>query len=293
MSIITDRGEGMLKDKIAKANVLLESLPYIRKFAGKIVVIKYGGSLMIHDDLKHKFAQDVVLLKYVGINPVIVHGGGKEISKWMNKVGKESVFIDGLRVTDFETMEITEMVLTGKINSEVVSLINSHGGKAVGLSGKDANLFTAERIRTKENIDLGFVGDITDVDTTLLNTLNATGYIPVISSVGQSREGETLNMNADHVAQRIAEALESLKLIYLTDVQGLKIDGELQSDLSWRRAEELLKHPDVSGGMLPKLACSAKAIENGVSQVHMIDGTIEHAVLLELFTDKGIGTMIH
>jgi len=293
MSTITERGETVLKDKIAKANVLLESLPYIRKFAGKIVVIKYGGSLMVHDDLKHKFAQDVVLLKYVGINPVIVHGGGKEISKWMKKVGKESVFIDGLRVTDMETMEITEMVLTGKINSEVVSLINSHGGKAVGLSGKDANLFTAEKLRTKENVDLGFVGDITDVDTTLLNTLNATGYIPVISSVGQSQEGETLNMNADHVAQRIAESLESLKLIYLTDVQGLKIDGELQTDLSWRKAEEFLKHPDVSGGMLPKLACSSKAIENGVSQVHIIDGTIEHAVLLELFTDKGIGTMIH
>ena len=177
MSTITDRGEDVLKDKIAKANVLLESLPYIRKFAGKIVVIKYGGSLMVHDDLKQKFAEDIVLLKYVGINPVIVHGGGKEISKWMKKVGKESVFIDGLRVTDLETMEITEMVLTGKINSEVVSLINSHGGKAVGLSGKDANLFTAERVRTKENVDLGFVGDITDVDTTLLNTLNSTGYI--------------------------------------------------------------------------------------------------------------------
>ncbi len=283
----------MFEKRIEKAKVLLEALPYIREFAGHTFLIKYGGSLMVNDELKSKFAEDIVLLKYVGLNPVIVHGGGKEISKWMEKVGKKSTFIEGLRVTDSETMEITEMVLTGKINSEVVSLINSHGGKAVGLSGKDANLFTAEKVKSKKNKDLGFVGDITNVDTTLIQTLSTSGYIPVISSVGISVKGETLNMNADHVAQRIAEALKSLKLVYLTDVQGLKIEGELQSRLSLEAAKNFLSHPDVQGGMLPKLTCSATAIENGVSQVHIINGTIEHAVLLEIFTDTGIGTMIH
>ena len=282
----------MFEDRIKKAQVLLESLPYIRSFSGQTIVIKYGGSLMVNDDLKSKFAEDIVLLKYVGMNPVIVHGGGKEISKWLKKIGKESAFIDGLRVTDKETMEITEMVLSGKINSEVVALINAHGGKAVGLSGKDADLFTAKRIRSKENMDLGFVGDITDVDTKLLNTLSSTGYIPVLSSVGRSKEGETLNMNADHVAQRIAEALSCLKLIYLTDVKGLIIDNQLQTRISIETSKEYLKHKDVVGGMLPKLTCSNNAIQNGVSQVHIIDGGIEHAVLLELFTDQGIGTMI-
>ena len=282
----------MFEDRIKKAQVLLESLPYIRSFSGQTIVIKYGGSLMVNDDLKSKFAEDIVLLKYVGMNPVIVHGGGKEISKWLKKLGKESAFIDGLRVTDKETMEITEMVLSGKINSEVVALINAHGGKAVGLSGKDADLFTAKRIRSKENMDLGFVGDITDVDTKLLNTLSSTGYIPVLSSVGRSKEGETLNMNADHVAQRIAEALSCLKLIYLTDVKGLIIDNQLQTRISIETSKEYLRHKDVTGGMLPKLTCSNSAIQNGVSQVHIIDGGIEHAVLLELFTDQGIGTMI-
>jgi acetylglutamate kinase len=283
----------MFEKRIEKAKVLLEALPYIREFEGRTVLIKYGGSLMINDELKSKFAEDIVLLKYVGLNPVIVHGGGKEISKWMEKVGKKSTFIDGLRVTDSETMEITEMVLTGKINGEVVSLINLHGGKAVGLSGKDANLFTAVKVKSKKNKDLGFVGDITNVDTTLIKTLSSSGYIPVISSVGISKEGDTLNMNADHVAQRIAEALKALKLIYLTDVPGLKIDDVLQNDLTVDEAKKLISHPDVQGGMLPKLTCSAAAIENGVSQVHIINGTIEHAVLLEIFTDTGIGTMIH
>jgi acetylglutamate kinase len=282
----------MFEKRIEKAKILLEALPYIREFAGRTILIKYGGSLMVNADLKSKFAEDIVLLKYVGLNPVIVHGGGKEISKWMEKVGKKSTFIDGLRVTDSETMEITEMVLTGKINSEVVALINSHGGKSVGLSGKDANLFTADKVKSKKNKDLGFVGDIKNVDTTLIKTLSSSGYIPVISSVGISSDGDTLNMNADHVAQRIAEALESLKLIYLTDVQGLKIDGELQSSLNLGEAKQLLSHPDVQGGMLPKLSCSASARENGVKQVHIINGTIEHAVLLEIFTDTGIGTMI-
>lgn len=282
----------MYQDRIEKAKVLLEALPYIRRFTGKTIVIKYGGSLMVHDDLKEKFAADIVLLKYIGFNPVIVHGGGKEISKWMTKMGKEAVFIDGLRVTDSETMEITEMVLSGKINNEIVSMINKQGGKAVGLSGKDANLFTAEQIKSKSNQDLGFVGDIHDVDITLLNTLSNNGYIPVISSIGQNVKGESLNMNADHVAERIAESLMAHKLILLTDVQGLKINGELQTDLSLEKAKEYLSHPDVQGGMLPKLTCATRAIDEGVEQVHIINGVIEHAVLLEVFTDTGIGTMV-
>lgn len=282
----------MLEEKIKKAKILLEALPYIQTFKGQTIVIKYGGSLMVQDSLKELFAADIVMLKTIGINPIIVHGGGKEISKWLKKVGKESTFIDGLRVTDSETMELTEMVLSGKINSEVVSLMNRAGGKAVGISGKDGNLFVAERIRSKTNQDLGFVGDIKNVDVSLIHTLSEKGYIPVISSVGQNKAGETLNMNADHVAQRIAETLEAKKLIFLTDVEGLKIEEELQSKLTLREAKALLNHPDVQGGMLPKLTCSTKAIEEGVSNVHIINGSIEHSVILELFTDTGIGTMI-
>ena len=282
----------MYEAKIEKAKLLLEALPYIREFSGKTIVVKYGGSLMIEDNLKIKFAEDIVLLKYVGINPIIVHGGGKEISKWMQKMGKDTLFIDGLRVTDLETMEITEMVLTGKINSEVVSLINQCGGKAVGLSGKDANLFLAKKRRSNSNQDIGYVGDIISVDTALIHTLCNSGYIPVISSVGCSKEGQSLNMNADHVAEELAVALQALKLIFLTDVQGLKIDGKLVRQVLLSKAQELLKHPDVQGGMLPKLECSIDAVKSGVQEVHMINGLIEHAVILELFTDVGIGTMI-
>ncbi|RAP31588.1 acetylglutamate kinase [Candidatus Marinamargulisbacteria bacterium SCGC AG-410-N11] len=284
--------ESLLKGKIEKAKVLLEALPYIRQFSGKTIVIKYGGSLMVNDRLKPLFADDITLLKYIGINPIIVHGGGKEISKWMEKMGKKSVFIDGLRVTDNETMEITEMVLSGKINSEVVSLINSAGGKAVGLSGKDANLFLAKRVKSKQNEDLGFVGDIDNIDITLINTLSEKGYIPVISSVGRNIEGETLNMNADHVAERISTALSALKLFYLTDVNGLMIEGELKSNITLSQALQYLKHPDVKEGMLPKLSCSVNALQTGIENVHIINGTIEHSVLLEIFTDQGIGTML-
>ena len=215
-----------------------------------------------------------------------------EIVTKIKKMGKESVFIDGLRVTDSETMEITEMVLTGKINSEVVSLMNQNGGNAVGLSGKDANLFTALKRESKTHQSLGFVGDITNVDITLITTLNQSGYIPVISSVGHSPSGESLNMNADHVAQCIATAIKALKLIYLTDVQGLQINGKLQSKLTVDQAQDLLSHEDVKEGMLPKLTCSVTAIRGGVSNVHIINGMIEHAVVLEIFTDQGIGTMI-
>ncbi|MBA94395.1 MAG: acetylglutamate kinase [Rickettsiales bacterium] len=281
-----------LEDKMERATILLEALPYIRKFSGKTVVIKYGGSIMINDDLKHQFARDIALLKYVGLNPIIVHGGGKEITKWMDKLGKEAEFIDGLRVTDSETLEITEMVLVGKINSEIVSLINREGGKAVGLSGKDGPLFFGKRHESEKYKKLGFVGDITNVDNTLIHTLSADGFIPVISSIGQSDCFEGLNMNADHVAEAIASSLEAQKLVFLTDVKGLVIEKKLQVQISSKQAKTLLTHPDVKGGMLPKLTCAMNAIKHGVKDVHIINGTIEHAVLLELFTDSGIGTMI-
>lgn len=280
------------EDKIERANILLEAFPYIRKFSGKTIVIKYGGSIMIDEKLKVEFARDIALLKYIGLNPVIVHGGGKEISKWMEKLGKKAEFIDGLRVTDSETLEITEMVLVGKVNSEIVSMINHEGGRAVGLSGKDGSLFTAKKRETQKNKDLGFVGDIENVDISLLNTMSEKGYIPVISSIGQSLKRESLNMNADHVAEAIATALKASKLIYLTDVKGLKIAGKFQGKLTLKETEILLKHPDVQGGMLPKLTCAVKALNTSVDRVHIINGTIQHAVLLELFTDSGIGTMI-
>ena len=280
------------EDKVQRATILLEAFPYIRKFSGQTIVIKYGGSIMVDSNLKTQFAKDIALLKYVGLNPVIVHGGGKEISKWMDKLGKKAEFINGLRVTDSETLEISEMVLVGKINSELVSLINKEGGKAVGLSGKDGPLFFGEKLNSPEYEKLGFVGDIDKVDDTIITTLSGHGYIPVISSIGQSKDFQSLNMNADHVAESIATALKALKLIFLTDVKGLLIHKELQQELALEEAKKLLTHPDVKGGMLPKLTCAIRAIENEVSHIHIINGTIEHAVLLELFTDSGIGTMV-
>ncbi len=280
------------EDKVQRATILLEALPYIRKFSGKTIVIKYGGSIMVDEPLKHQFARDIALLKFVGLNPVIVHGGGKEISKWMDKLGKKPEFINGLRVTDADTLEITEMVLVGKINSEIVSLINKEGGKAVGLSGKDGPLFFGKRSSDPEYKKLGFVGDIDTVDHTIITTLSSQGYIPIISSIGQTEDFEGLNMNADHVAESIAVSLNAQKLVFLTDVKGLLINKQLQQQLTLEKAQELYAHDDVKGGMLPKLKCACDAIREGVDQVHIINGTIEHAVLLELFTDSGIGTMI-
>ncbi len=283
---------GLIEEKIIKARTLVEALPYIRKFRGKTLIVKYGGSIMLDDDLRALFAQDVILLKYVGLNPIIVHGGGKEISKWMQRVGKEAVFIDGLRVTDSETMELAEMVLSGKINNDLVSLINQHGGKAVGLSGKDADLVIARKVKSQDSQDLGFVGDIESVDYTLLTTLCDRGYIPVIASVARNQAGDTLNMNADHIAEGIATAMKAEKLIFLTDVQGIMKDGRFLGQISLNEARELIKHPDIKGGMIPKLHCAIDALEGGVNRVHIINGTIEHAVLLEVFTDTGIGTML-
>ncbi|NQY75159.1 MAG: acetylglutamate kinase [Candidatus Margulisbacteria bacterium] len=280
------------KAEIEKANILIEALPYIKKFSGQTIVIKIGGSLMINTHLKEQIAKDIVLLKYIGLNPVIVHGGGQEISNWMSKVGKKSVFIDGLRVTDHETMEITEMVLSGKIGNEIVSLINKHGGKAVSLSGKDGHLFKSLKRKSKSNQDLGFVGDITQVDNSLLNTLHLDNYIAVIASVGISEDGDTLNMNADHVAEQIAIGTNALKLFYLTDVQGISKNSKLVQKLTLKSAKLLQKHKDIRGGMIPKLHCAIQAIQKGVSHVHIINGNLDHALLLELFTDTGTGTMI-
>ncbi len=281
----------MIEKKIEKAKVLLEALPYIRKFHGQTIVVKYGGSLMVQEERKRQFATDIVLMKYVGMNPVIVHGGGKEITRWMEKIGKEAVFVDGLRVTDSETMELTEMVLSGKINNEVVTLINQAGGRAVGLSGKDAFLISARK-QSSKGTDLGYVGEVNEVDPSVLSTLSEKGYIPVIASVSNNAEGHSMNLNADHVAAELAAALKALKLIFLTDVQGVFADGQLQSVLSLDSARELLTHKDIKSGMIPKLTCSIEALVCGVQQVHIINGGLEHAVLLELFTDVGIGTMI-
>ena len=281
------------EDKISKARILVEAMPYIEKFRGKTVVIKFGGSLMVNDALKKQFALDVVLLRYVGINPIIVHGGGKEISRWMKKVGKDAVFVDGLRYTDDETMELTEMVLSGKVNNEIVSLINQSGGQAVGISGKSANLFSAERIRSKKEQDLGRVGTIVDVDQRLLDSLCQEGYIPVVSSIGADENGDALNLNADNVAASLAHYINAFKLFLLTDVDGLIIDGEFQNRFDLDQAKAFLTHPDVKDGMVPKLEYSITALNHGVDHVHILNGMVEHAILLEMFTDEGIGTMIY
>ena len=282
----------MIQKAIDKADILIEALPYIKKFQGRKCVIKYGGSIMKDEALKSRFAQDLTLLKYVGIHPIVVHGGGHEISNWMSKMNLEANFIDGLRYTDAQTMEITEMVLSGKVNREVVSRINRAGAKAVGLSGKDANIFTARQIKGKKGEDLGFVGEIETCDVKLITQLADNGYIPVISSVCENLDGQTLNINADAAAASIAIALKALKLVYLTDAQGLLIEEKLVSELDLAEAKALLEHPDVQGGMKPKLEHSVKAIVEDVEHVHILDGNIEHSILLEIFTDVGIGTKL-
>lgn len=285
---------------IEKASILIESLPYIRSFYGKTFVIKYGGSAQVMEDLKSAFAQDVVLLNYIGIHPVIVHGGGPRISSMMEKMGKKPQFIKGQRVTDEETMDIVEMVV-GFINKEIVLLINSHGGKAVGLSGKDGRLIKAKKKLIKmtseegvdETIDIGLVGEITDIEPHILKILEKDGFIPVISPVGVGTNGETLNINADYVASAIASALKAEKLIFLTDVPGIKDkSGNIIPTLSKEDIKSLISDGTISGGMLPKVHACLKAIEGGVSKTHIIDGRIPHCLLLEIFTDKGIGTEI-
>jgi len=286
-----------MMSQIRRAEVLLEALPYIREFRGQTIVIKYGGAAMERADLKEPFALDVILLRFVGIKPVIVHGGGPQIGALMKRLGKEPRFVGGMRVTDEETVEIVEMVLVGKINKEIVGLINHHGGKAVGLSGKDAQLLRARRrphrLPSGEEVDIGLVGEVEAVNTELIRLLEDAGFIPVIAPVGVGANGETYNINADLVAGQVAAALGAGKLIHLTDVQGIRDrDGHLVSTLSRTDAERLMSEGVIDGGMLPKVESALRALEGGTAKAHIIDGRVPHAILLELFTREGIGTEI-
>jgi acetylglutamate kinase len=273
---------------VEKADVLLEALPYIRRFAGKVLVIKYGGHAMEDPDLKDSFAQDVALLKYVGMHPVIVHGGGPQIDTALGRLGIQSRFVRGLRVTDAPTMDVVEMVLVGKINKEIVTLLNRHGGNAVGLSGKDGELVVARKSR---GVDLGLVGEVVGVNARVIDALQ--GFIPVIAPVAADADGTTYNINADVVAGKVAEALRAEKLILLTDVEGVRgRDGALLDTLPADLAGDLVRDGTIAGGMIPKVACCLEAIRGGVKQAHVIDGRVRHALLLEVLTSRGVGTEI-
>ncbi len=286
------------------AQVLTEALPYIQRFSGKTLVIKYGGNAMVDENLKNSFARDVVLMKAVGINPVIVHGGGPQIGDLLERVGKQSEFINGMRVTDRETMDIVEMVLGGQVNKSIVNLINNHGGRAVGLTGKDGSLIYAEKlhvsknsddpaIKTSEVIDLGHVGKVSSVDTSVIDMLIHSDFIPVIAPIGVGKDGESYNINADLVAGKIAEVLQAEKLILLTNTAGLlDADGKLLTGLNAKQVNDLIDEGVIYGGMLPKIGCALDAVQAGVTTAHIIDGRVQHAVLLEMFTDEGVGTLI-
>ncbi|MBL7032282.1 MAG: acetylglutamate kinase [Nitrospira sp.] len=291
-----------MKKSIEKANVLIESLPYIQKFSGKTFVIKYGGAAMVDEELKNSFAQDIVLLNYIGIKTVIVHGGGPKINKIMEQMGKTPSFIQGQRFTDEETVDIVEMVLGGLINKQIVSLINTHGGLAIGLSGKDGKLIEAKRkvinklspeTGVPEIIDLGLVGEVVKINPRILNSIDEGGFIPVIAPISAGQKSNTLNINADYVAGEIASALKAEKLILLTDVEGIKDKkGKLISTLNTKKIKSLISSNTISGGMLPKVQACQGAIGAGVKKTHIIDGRTPHALLLEIFTEKGIGTEI-
>jgi acetylglutamate kinase len=284
-----------MKKYIDKVNTLMESFPYIREFSGKTIVIKYGGHAMTDAGLKKSFARDMALLKLVGVNPVIVHGGGPQIGDLLKQLGKKSEFVGGMRVTDKDTMEIVEMVLVGNVNKEIVNNINMVGGRAVGLSGKDGNLMIAEKmyhLEGGEKLDIGLVGSVARVNPAILDTLEKARFIPVIAPIGVDDQGETYNINADIAAGRIAEALKAEKLILLTDVQGVMIRDQLVSTLVKNEVGDLIARQDITGGMIPKVQCCLGALDGGVAKTHIIDGRIEHAVLLEIFTDAGIGTEI-
>jgi acetylglutamate kinase len=284
------------------ARVLIEALPYIQRFTGKTVVIKYGGNAMVDESLKNSFAQDVVLLKHVGFSPVVIHGGGPQIGGLLRRLGMESRFVDGMRVTDSETMDVVEMVLGGLVNKEIVTLINGHGGRAVGLTGKDGGLIRARRLRitrktpdleAPEIIDLGHVGEVSSIDPLILNKLKEDDFIPVIAPIGVGRDGGSYNINADLVAAKIASVVGAEKLILLTNTTGiLDKSGELLTGLGPAEVERLKADGTIQGGMLPKVDCALDVVRSGVKTAHIIDGRIEHAVLLELFTDQGIGTLI-
>ncbi|MDF1581155.1 MAG: acetylglutamate kinase [Desulfuromonadales bacterium] len=291
-----------MQELINKAKVLMEALPYIQRFRNQTIVIKYGGNAMVEEHLKEGFARDVILLKYIGLNPVIVHGGGPQIGKVLAAMGITTEFVQGMRVTDAATMDVVEMVLGGKVNKEIVANINRHGGRAVGLTGKDGHLLTARKLElttmnpdtlTPEIIDVGMVGEVETVRPEILRALEKENFIPVIAPVGVGLNGETYNINADLVAGRVAGALKAEKLILLTDIEGVKgKDGKLISTIDIRRVPDLINDGTISGGMIPKVNCCVDAVEEGVIKTHIIDGRMEHACLLEIFTDKGIGTAI-
>ena len=279
------------------ARVLTEALPYIRRFAGKTVVIKYGGNAMVDETLKNGFARDIVLMKLVGINPVVVHGGGPQIGQLLARLGKESRFVDGMRVTDAETMDVVEMVLGGLVNKQIVDLINRHGGRAVGLSGKDAGLIRARRMTLRtaddETVDIGQVGEVEQIDPGIVTLLDEADFIPVIAPIGVGEDGCAYNINADLVAGKVAEVIGAEKLMLLTNTAGvLDREGRLLTGLTPEQVAGLIADGTIHGGMLPKIACALSAVTNGVKASHIVDGRVEHAVLLELFTDAGVGTLI-
>lgn len=290
-----------MKHLIEKANTLMEALPYIRRFAGRTFVIKYGGHAMSDERLKESFALDVIMLKSLGINAVIVHGGGPQINETLKRYGIVSEFVRGMRVTDSETMAVVEMVLVGQVNKEVVGYLNQHGGKAVGLCGKDGTLLLSKKLLQElpgengevEQVDIGYVGDVIKVNTDLIKTLEQGGYLPVIAPVGVGPEGESYNINADVVAGRVAAALNAEKLILLTDTPGvLDKDKQLIPKIKVAQIHGLIENESITGGMIPKVVCCAEALRDGVRKSHIIDGRMEHSVLLEIFTDVGIGTEI-
>jgi acetylglutamate kinase len=284
------------------ADILIEALPYIRRFYGETIVIKYGGHAMVDETLKEDFARDITLMKFIGFHPVVVHGGGPQIGSVLDKMGISSHFVDGMRVTDEPTMDVVEMVLVGKVNKEIVAQISQQGGKAVGLSGKDGALILSRKLhlvrpqredKPPEIIDMGMVGEVAAVKPEIIRTLEGGGFIPVIAPVGVGESGETYNINADWVASKIAVALNAMKLILLTDVEGVMGQGgSLISSMKAKAVQKLLEEGTVSGGMIPKIQCALEALQRGVKRVHIIDGRKRHAVLLELFTDKGIGTEV-
>jgi acetylglutamate kinase len=283
----------------AKAGVLAEALPYIKRFHGKTIVVKYGGNAMTDEHLKQCFARDVVLLKLVGMNPVVVHGGGPQIENLLARVGKKGEFVQGMRVTDAETMDLVEMVLGGQVNKEIVNLINQHGGKAVGLTGKDGNFIRAKKLLMENKdapgdlIDIGQVGDIVSIDPSLIALLDTGDFIPVIAPIGVGSEGETYNINADVVAGKIAEVLKAEKLVLLTNTPGvLDKSGQLITGITPKQIDDMVADGTLSGGMLPKISSALDAARSGVKGVHIIDGRVEHALLLEILTDEGVGTLI-
>ncbi|WP_299981535.1 acetylglutamate kinase [Desulfobacula sp.] len=284
------------------ADILIEALPYIKRFSGKTIVVKYGGHAMVDEKLKKDFANDITLLKYIGVNPVVVHGGGPQINKVLDSMGITSKFVRGMRYTDDETMDVVEMVLGGKVNKDIVAGINRQGGKAVGLTGKDGMLITAEKMtilyRENENkppeiIDPGMVGNVSNINPDIIHTLTVKGFIPIIAPVGVGKNGETYNINADLVASKVASALNAERLILVTDVDGvLDADKKLVSSVDAAVIQKMIETGQIKGGMIPKVECALDALKNGVKKSHIINGKLSHAVLLELFTDSGIGTQV-